>query len=272
MPMTRDEGPRSPARACFYCGAVRTRIAPTPSGFLHAGNRANFREVARIAEETGADIVLRIDDIDAARYRRAYAADIFATLTDMGLEWSHGPRDVADFEDNWSQRRKIAYYRDQLQQAVDLGLPVYACRCSRSTQRGPATGGCVGGCRTAGLPLFNPDTAVRIAVPDDTSVTVEGRAIDVSSTLGDAVIWRRDNVPAYHLVSVIEDRDLAITHIVRGDDLLESTAFQIHLAQGLRATSVAQATYLHHALILGDNGLKLSKSVLRHADPEETSA
>lgn len=246
-----------------------TRVAPTPSGFLHEGNRMNFRLTAQVAAEVGADLALRIDDADAARYRREYAEDIFATLRQMGIEWSVGPRDVDDFEAQWTQHSKSHYYREQLWSATDAGLAVYACACPRSSQSGPATGGCAGGCRTRNLDLEPGRTALRLAVPEGTVVAVGRERVDLAASMGDFVVWRRDDVPAYQLVSVIEDRDLGVTHIVRGEDLLGSSAAQIHLATWLQAPNVVEAAYVHHGLITDAAGLKLSKSTLSGAVTRE---
>lgn len=246
-----------------------TRLAPTPSGFLHEGNRLNFRLTTELAAEVGAALALRIDDADAARYRREYADDIFATLAQMGIEWSVGPRDADDFEAHWTQRSKSEYYREQLWSGIDAGLMVYACVCPRSRQHGPATGGCVGGCRTRDLTHEPGRTALRLMVPAGTAVAVGRDRVDLAEVMGDFVVWRRDDLPAYQLVSVVEDRDLAVTHIVRGADLLGSSAAQIHLATWLQAPHVVTATYVHHGLITDAAGVKLSKSTLRGAVTEE---
>lgn len=238
------------------------RIAPTPSGFLHEGNRLNFRVTADLATSLGAALALRIDDADAARYRREYAEDIFATLRDMGIAWTIGPRDVDDFERHWSQRSKAEYYREQLHEAIDRGLPVYACACSRVQQAGPASGGCAGGCRDRSLPLEPGRTALRVAVDIGTQVSIGDEVVPLAEEMGDFVIWRRDDLPAYQLVSVVEDRDLGITHIVRGRDLLASSAAQVHLAQWMGAANVAEAVYVHHELVADATGAKLSKSTL----------
>lgn len=247
----------------------RTRIAPTPSGFLHEGNRANISLIATLADEWGADIALRIDDSDASRYRREYVDDIFATLGALGVSWAIGPRDTDDFEAAWSQRAKTAYYRQALQDALEAGLPAYACACTRSTQRGIATGGCVGGCRALGLPLTPGQSSLRIAVAPGTLIAVGDQSVDIAQEMGDAVLWRRDDLPAYQLVSVIEDRDLAVTHIVRGEDLLASTAFQLHIAPWFEAWGITAATYVHHPLVLNERGIKLSKSTLSAQLPQE---
>ena len=247
-----------------------TRIAPTPSGFLHEGNRVNFRRTADLAREIGAAIALRIDDADAARYRREYAEDIFATLRSMGIDWTLGPRDVDDFEAQWSQRAKTEYYRSQLQGALERGMPAYACACSRNQQRGPAVAGCVGDCRARGLSLASGSTALRVVVDPGTAVDVAGQRVDLGAEMGDFIVWRRDDLPAYQVVSVVEDRNLGVTHIVRGLDLLPSSAAQIHLATWFDATNVLGATFVHHELVTDESGAKLSKSRLAHHAREET--
>jgi glutamyl/glutaminyl-tRNA synthetase len=108
---------------------------------------------------------------------------------------------------------------------------------------------------------------VRLRVPVGTLVSVQGASIDISATLGDVVIWRRDGLPAYHLVSVIEDATMGTTHIIRGEDLRATSALQIYLAGLLGLESVVQATYIHHPLVLGPDGRKLSKSTLAGRGP-----
>lgn len=248
-----------------------TRVAPTPSGLIHQGNRLNFRLTADLATSLGGELALRIDDADAARYRREYAEDIFATLRDMGISWSVGPRDVHDFEQNWSQRSRTEHYRDELRQAIDSGLPVYACACSRAQQAGPASGGCAGGCRGRSLVLEPGRTALRVSVDPGVQVTIGEETVPLADAMGDFVIWRRDDLPAYQLVSVVEDRDLGVTHIVRGRDLLSSSAAQVHLARWTGADNVARAVYVHHELVTDATGAKLSKSTLS-ATPRQEDA
>lgn len=248
--------------ACEDVHVALTRIAPTPSGFLHEGNRRNFHITAELARECDAVLALRIDDADAARYRREYVDDIFDTLAALGVDWQIGPRDTEDFEAHWSQRAKTDYYRYELDRARDAGLELYACSCSRTAQRGPASGGCVGGCRAFSRGHIPGETALRAVVPQGTVVAVDGANIDLATEMGDFIVWRRDNLPAYQLVSVVEDRDLGTTHIVRGKDLLVSSAAQIFLAPALAASNVADATYVHHPLINDAEGRKLSKSSL----------
>lgn len=240
-----------------------TRYAPTPSGFLHAGNLLNFRRTAELAREVGAAIALRIDDADAARYRREYADDIFRALHINGLTWDLGPHDTDDFEAHFSQRSKREYYRAELSGA---GLEIYACSCSRSRQQAIPTGGCSGGCRTARMGWEPGESALRVVVPAGTVIDVGGERVQLDTAMGDFVVWRRDDQPAYQWFSVIEDRDLGTTHIVRGRDLLESSAAQIFLAKAIGARNVETATYVHHDLMLDSDGRKISKSTRVQAE------
>lgn len=233
-------------------GAI-TRLAPTPSGFLHEGNAVNFLLVSALAHRAGASVVLRIDDTDSRRYRTEYVEDIFAVLDWLQIDWHSGPRSPADFERDFSQRHRTDYYRSALDGAVAQGLEVFACRCSRSQVRAAGVSGCVGDCRRADFPLVPGESALRADTPT-----------------GDVVLWRRDDLPAYHLVSIIEDRDCGTTHVVRGEDLRPSTDIQVHLAPHLGATRFAEATFVHHRLVLGQDGTKLSKSQLA-AGPLERS-
>jgi glutamyl-tRNA synthetase len=103
-------------------------------------------------------------------------------------------------------------------------------------------------------------TALRIAVDPGTTVSVGDHPIRLDTAMGDFIVWRRDDLPAYQLVSVVEDHDLAITHIVRGRDLVGSSAAQVYLAGWLGADNVIEATYVHHELLTDPTGAKLSKS------------
>lgn len=244
---------------------MRTRIAPTPSGFLHRGNVANFAFTAEFARENNLELGLRIDDVDAVRCRPEYVADIFRVLDLMRITWSFGPSDPVDFATNWSQTARTERYRSAL--AHDgLAPHLYVCACSR-TRAGRASGGCPGDCRTLDLPLVTGESAVRLHIPERTTVAMGDRAVDLAEELGDVVLWRRDGLPAYHLVTVLEDEALGITHIIRGEDLLTSSALHIHLARLLGLRGVATAHYVHHPLERDADGRKLSKSTLGQPKP-----
>lgn len=242
-----------------------TRFAPTPSGYLHLGNAANALLTSWLATAHRGVLALRVDDMDAARTREDYVADIFGLLEWLGIAWAAGPRTPGDVAADHA--RRIAHFRRALSDARDRGLPAYACRCSRRILDGPAAGGCPGGCRHAGHRLEADVTALRVLVPEGTRVAVGGTHVDVAQTMGDLVIWRRDDLPASHLASLVEDRDLGTTHVVRGSDLLTSTAAQLYLAPFFDAQGFRAATFVHHGLLHGPDGAKLSKSQLASGEP-----
>lgn len=235
-----------------------TRFAPTPSGYLHDGNAVNALLVSSLAAAWGAGIALRIDDIDAARLRPEYVDDIFETLAWLGIRWQRGPRDPDDFARHHSQRGRLARYRAGLEALRDSDLQVFACACSRADARGAGRRGCASDCAETPRPWVPGESALRVRIPVGASAAVNG--IDVPVEPDDVVVWRRDDLPAYHVTSVVDDADLGVTHVVRGEDLRSSTALQCLLAPRLGAPAVAQATYVHHPLLLDAAGGKLSKT------------
>lgn len=241
-------------------GRVRTRIAPTPSGFLHEGNLANMLLTHRWAAAIGADVHLRIDSIDADRVRPEYVEDILETLAWLGLDYVRGPR--SEREARTDRDHRIARAREQLIEARDRGLVVYACDCSRARGGSSSHGGCPGGCRSRGLSYLPGETSLRVVVPDSTAVDVEGRPVDLAREMGDFVVWRRDDLPAYQWTSVVDDTDAGMTHILRGEDLAVSTAAQLFLAGHLSDPSFLATDIRHHPLLTGPDGAKLSKSQL----------
>ena len=237
---------------------MRTRIAPTPSGYLHLGNAANALVTAWWATEQGGSLHLRIDDLDTDRVRPAYIDDILDLLTWLEIEWVGGPRSAEDCMRDRADR--VAMARDSLNAARAAGLPVYACRCSRRELRGVPTGGCPGECRSHELDLVPHQTALRLAVEPGTIMRVDNVDVDLAAALGDFVVWRRDDLPAYQWASVLEDDRRGITHILRGKDLVESTAAQAHLADLLDLPHATHLDVRHHDLVLDGSGSKLSKS------------
>lgn len=236
------------------------RVAPTPSGYLHTGNAANFLLNAWFVEMTGGQLALRIDDMDASRARTAYVDDIFEVLQWLGLEWSIGPRNRQDFQANYSMAFRTEHYRQGLTQLVDEGLRIFVCRCSR---RELADGiECLRGCIDADLELTPGITSVRAALPD-IDIEVDEVVVNLRRAHGDPVLWRRDDLPAYHLVTVLEDFEMGITDVIRGADLLDSSA--LHRWLGRFVPGATDIRFRHHALITGADGTKLSKSQGRHS-------
>ncbi|PPL01393.1 glutamyl-tRNA synthetase [Parapedobacter indicus] len=228
----------------------RTRIAPTPSGYLHLGNVLSFALTAALAKQTGAHVLLRIDDLDQARVKQNYIDDIFETLEFLKLPWDEGPRTYADYKNTYSQIHRMQLYEDALQQLRQQGH-LFACECSRSVlfARHP-DGVYMGTCRDKGLSLDNPGYNWRI----DTS------GATLPPNMQYFVVRKRDGFPAYQLASVVDDVQSGVDLIVRGEDLRESTQAQIYLAGLLGYDSFVSATFYHHVLLKGARGEKLSKS------------
>ncbi len=253
--------------------SLRTRFAPTPSGFLHEGNAWNAIACWLAARAEGGTLRLRIDDLDADRVREECVEDVFASLGWLGLDWDEGPRSPAERAAHGQSGRR-AVYAGTLDVLWASGR-LYACTCSRKDLQAlpaaPPPGACARGCRERGLPREHPDAAWRL----DTRGLPEERWVDAwmgpvslaPSAEGDPVLRRRDGLPAYHVASLTDDRDHGTTLLVRGADLLGATALQRALARVLDAQAPGRgwadfprARALHHPLRTAADGRKLSKS------------
>lgn len=246
-----------------------TRIAPTPSGYLHAGNALNMLLIARIARQAGMRILLRIDDMDADRKRPEYVADLFHTLDWLQIPVDLGPSGPDDFERNWSQHRRMELYHSQLAELTGTGR-VFGCTHSRAQIAAASTDGQYPvSLRAGAVPLSTPDAPWRLRTdPGEPGnflsfnplAPAHAQAVpipDVFQTMRDFVVRRRDGLPAYQVCSVADDAHFGVTHVVRGADLLPSTAAQTLLMQ---LTGQASPACWHHPLIAGPDGNKLSKS------------
>lgn len=244
---------------------VRSRIAPTPSGYLHVGNAFNFLLTWLLTRSRRGLLRLRIDDLDAPRARQEYIDDIFATLRWLGIDWDEGPQDAVEHTAGYSQQLRLSRY-DELLHALATRAQVFACTCSRREVRAQDDEGQYPGtCLHRHLPLDTIDAAWRVITPPGTVITWEDRvagrqSIDLYRHIRHFIVRRRDGIPAYHIASLADDLDHGINLIVRGADLAESTAAQLYLATLLEEDRFRQAQFCHHALVLDDSGAKLSKS------------
>jgi glutamyl-tRNA synthetase len=242
----------------------RGRIAPTPTGDMHVGHARTFVEAWRRAEAAGGALVLRIEDLDPLRCRAEYAARAIEDLAWLGVRWSEGPH---------YQSRRRSHYEDTWRVLRDAGL-VYPCEVSRRELRdaahaphddeeqepifppelrpAPGTG------RDAGSPA---GAVWRFRVPDGevvrfTDARRGAQAFTAGADFGDFVVWRRDNVPAYELAVVADDVAMGITEVVRGEDLLRSTARQLLV---YRALGAAAPAWCHLPLVRDAEGRRLAK-------------
>lgn len=241
-----------------------SRIAPTPSGFLHLGNAASFLLTAAMVKAQAGQLLLRIDDIDSQRLRPDYVENILATLDYLGIQPDLGPRSLTDLQRVWSQHHRLPLYQAALSQLKKTGL-VYACDCSRKRLKSLPSAAYDGYCQHRKLSLSQAGLAWRIRLPAEADMRLpeyfmpSAAAVDLQAEMGDFVIRKKDGLPAYQLSSVVDDLHFGVTHIVRGADLLHSSVAQCYLLQLLGASPDSWRFY-HHPLLLDTSGEKLSKS------------
>ncbi|QSN62098.1 tRNA glutamyl-Q(34) synthetase GluQRS [Caballeronia sp. M1242] len=248
----------------------RGRFAPSPTGPLHAGSLVSALASFLDARAHCGTWIVRIEDVDSPRTVPGAADDILATLARFGMHSDEPPV--------WQSRRDDAYARAFGQLQAD-GL-VYPCACTRReiadslvhAHARHATLAYPGTCRS-GL-NGRPARAWRLRVPDGEAARVtfvdrwQGpQSQDLATEVGDFALKRADGLWAYQLAVVVDDADAGITHVVRGADLLDSTARQIYLQQCL---GVPTPAYLHVPVVNNEIGEKLSKQT--GATPLDTTA
>lgn len=242
-----------------------TRIAPTPSGFLHLGNVYSFLITKALAEKTGAKILLRIDDLDRERYRPEYVQDIFDTLDFMEIKIDQGPKNLREFETEWSQLHRMDHYAVALNTLRETKT-IFACDCSRKKiLQLDSSGYYLGQCLDRRLSLDKSEAAWRMNTMESEFITLTeypDRKVNalIPQDAAFYLVRKKDGLPAYQLTSLIDDCHFGTDLIVRGKDLYSSTLAQLDLAEKLGLASFSKTTFLHHSLIKGQNQEKLSKS------------
>ncbi|PIE61772.1 MAG: tRNA glutamyl-Q synthetase [Desulfobacterales bacterium] len=238
-----------------------SRIAPTPSGYLHLGNAVNFLVTWALVRRQNGVLHLRIDDMDAPRFRKDVLEDIFECLDWLTLDWDAGPGSPDDFYRRFSLQANKEYYRERLTTLGSQSGQLFCCTCSRSAIKKISPSGLYPGtCREAGHHFIPGRHAIRLKIPKHTMVKVDGWHIDLAQTFGDFILWRKDDQPSYQLASLLEDERIAATLIVRGEDLLLSSAAQRYAAATLGLRAFPACRIRHHDLVLANDGEKLSKS------------
>lgn len=233
-----------PNSADFKPGAGCGRFAPSPTGPLHFGSLVAALGSFLHARSRGDRWRLRVEDIDTPRVVAGAAQQQLDALRAFGLDW--------DGEVMW-QSRRIPAYRAALDDLRQRDL-VFPCRCSRSELGGAPHRGCVGARRDGPI-------AWRLRAPDREIVfhdAVRGpQRQNLAREVGDVVLWRSDGLVAYQLAVVVDDAAQGVTDVVRGADLIDSTARQIFLQQALGLSTPRHA---HLPLALDATGHKLGKS------------
>lgn len=245
--------------------AVRSRIAPTPSGYLHLGNIFSFVFTWLYVRKNKGKLLLRIDDLDKARIRKEYIDDIFYTLDWLGIDYDEGPSGTEDFLKNYSQHIRKELYYESLQNLKNQHH-LFACTCSRAAIKANSISGQYAGtCLPLKISFDTKNTAWRLVNPKQTCIQITDKilgetSIDLANYINYPVLKRKDNLPAYQIASLVDDTYYQINTVIRGEDLLPSTALQIYLAQITDKPAFAKANFLHHSLIKGTANQKLSKS------------
>jgi len=270
----------------------RGRLAPSPTGYLHLGHARTFWVAQQRAESAGGRLIFRNDDLDRARCRPEFVTAMYADLRWFGCDWQEGPDCGGPFGP-YSQSERFPRYREALARLQASGL-VYPCTCSRqdvlralgAPQAGEDEPLYPGTCRPAAIgapseapprsttagaaPSDPPRTADRappaacnwrFRVPDGQVVAfVDGargaQRFVAGIDFGDFVVWRHDDVPAYQLACVVDDDAMQITEVVRGADLLRSTARQLLLYHALFRPP---PRFYHGALVTDARGVRLAK-------------
>lgn len=241
------------------------RLAPSPTGLLHLGHARTFWIAYERARAASGKLWLRDEDLDPQRSRADFALAMREDLRWLGITW--------DAEILQSER--VDLYRAAMEKLL-LDGSVYPCSCSRkdlqhATQAPhedsddePVYNG---RCRFTSAPnvTLTPNTNYRFRVPDGETIRfVDGHAgpqsflagCDASADFGDFLVWRKDGLPSYQLACVVDDAAMGITEVVRGHDLLKSTARQILLQ---RALGLPTPSYFHADLMCDDAGVRLAK-------------
>src|SRR5262245_26223016 len=266
----------------------RGRLPPSPTGLLHLGHARTFWTAQRRAVARDGTLILRNDDLDRARCKPEFVAAMFEDLRWFGFEWQEGPDRGGPFAP-YNQSERYDRHRAALKQLHDAGF-IYPCTCSRKDIQQAATAPHAGDdevmypgtCRSKGAKgqvsgvrsesaretpdpsHLTPRTQIswRFRVPDGETIAFTDRNLGpqqfiAGKDFGDFVVWRSDDdLPAYQLASVADDAEMKITEVVRGADLLLSTARQLLL---FRALNREPPEFYHCPLLCDDHGIRLAK-------------
>jgi glutamyl-tRNA synthetase len=237
---------------------VRTRFAPSPTGVLHLGSVRTALFCWLYARRHGGQFVLRIEDTDKERSTKENVDAILEGMSWLGLDWDEGP---------FYQTERYDRYRQVVNEWLEQGK-AYHCYCTRDEldalrKEQMASGGHVrydGRCRDRKEPREGVDPVVRFRNPCNGQVVVEdqvrGTVVFENAQLDDLIIASPDGSPTYNFSVIIDDYDMQITHVIRGDDHLNNTPRQINM---LSALGAEPPIYAHLPMILGADGAKLSK-------------
>ena len=240
----------------------RGRIAPSPTGYLHLGHAKTFWSTFQRCRKAGGTLIYRNEDIDFQRCRDEFSQAAMEDLSQLGIHWEEGP---------FHQSQRIPLFVAALEKLVALDL-VYPCQASRKLIREhPDTTQSPSG--EAIFPkMLRTDTEDhrvpldlninwRFKVPDQVTMSFNDenlgpQTFESQVDFGDFLIWRKEGMPSYELAVVVDDIEMEITEVVRGADLLVSTARQLLIYQALGSEA---PSFFHEKLVLDDSGERLAK-------------
>jgi len=248
---------------------IKTRFAPSPTGYLHVGGARTALFSWLYARKQGGEFILRIEDTDLERSTQASVDAIFDGMNWLGLAHDTGP---------FYQTQRFDRYQEIIQQLLDQG-DAYYCTCSReeldqlreqqkANKEKPRYNG---KCRSANISSEH-EAVIRFKNPVDGEVIisdlVKGTITVANKELDDLIIARSDGTPTYNLTVVVDDMDMGVSHVIRGDDHINNTPRQINILKALQAPL---PYYAHVPMILGSDGARLSKrhgavSVMQYRD------
>lgn len=242
---------------------VRTRIAPSPTGFLHLGTARTALYSWAFARHHGGQFVLRIEDTDVARSTQESVDQIIRSMNWLGLDYDEGPI---------FQMQRLERYREAVNQLLAAGL-AYPCYCTPEELDAAREAKKARGEKPLYGDVWRPEPGktlppvpegvrpvIRFRNPKDGEVTwddlVKGPITIANREIDDLILVRADGIPTYNFAVVVDDWDMRITHVFRGDEHINNTPWQINLFAALGATL---PRFGHCPVILGDDGQKLSK-------------
>lgn len=237
--------------------SLRTRFAPSPTGYLHVGGARTAIYSWLFAKRMGGTFILRIEDTDLERSTEQSIQAIFEGMQWLGLDYDEGP---------FYQTKRFDRYREVVEQLLKTGH-AYCCYCSKErleklreeqkqkNQKPRYDRHCRHETKKLDAPFV-----VRFATPETGEVSfvdqIRGKISINNAELDDLIIARSDGVPTYNLTVVVDDWDMKISHVIRGDDHINNTPRQIHI---LSALGAEVPLYAHVPMILGSDGKRLSK-------------
>ena len=265
----------------------RGRLAPSPTGYLHLGHARTFWVAYRRARATAGNLIFRNEDLDQQRSRPEFVHAMYEDLRWLGLDWDEGPDippqsgkggqpgdpDIGGMFGPYSQSERRSFYLEAWRKLRDGGF-IYPCTCSRKDLERALSAPheedddeirYPGNCRSRLAEARNwqapAGVSWRFKVPDHKLVSFVdgyhgGQHFTAGRDFSDFLVWRRDDVPAYQLAVVVDDEAMQITEVVRGADLLRSTARQLLLIEAL---DYAKPAYFHCPLLRDERNQRLAK-------------